>query len=142
MNIYISNSHCGPRKFCSRRGFINSFLFLLQAVAAPATATTNSNTANAIQSTTEVAAKQSSPYSSIFLLVIMFIIFYFLLIRPNQRKEKKRKEEIAALQEGDKIITSAGIKATIVSIKDDSITIESKGTKLEILKIAVARVIK
>ena len=46
-------------------------------------------------------------------LFLIFAIFYFLLIRPQQRRAKEHKEMVAAVQRGDKIVTSGGILSLI-----------------------------
>ena len=39
-------------------------------------------------------------------LFLIFAIFYFLLIRPQQRRAKEHREMVAAVQRGDKIVSS------------------------------------
>ena len=53
-------------------------------------------------------------------LFLIFAIFYFLLIRPQQKRAKQHKEMVAAVQRGDKIITSGGIGKKELSIKDSN----------------------
>ena len=74
--------------------------------------------------TTDAAAAQSSGMiSTIIMLVVMVAIFYFLLIRPQRKKDKKVKEMLSALKAGDRICTIGGIYGTIVSLKDDTVTL-------------------
>ena len=47
-------------------------------------------------------------------LFLIFAIFYFLLIRPQQKRAKQHREMVAAVQRGDKIITSGGIKGKVI----------------------------
>ena len=56
-------------------------------------------------------------------LVLMGAVFYFMLIRPQRKKDKKVKDMLAALKPGDRITTIGGIYGTIVSIKDETITL-------------------
>jgi preprotein translocase subunit YajC len=56
-------------------------------------------------------------------LIFIFAIFYFLLIMPQQRRQKKWQAMLEALKTGDKVTTSGGLRGTIFSIKDDSITL-------------------
>ena len=74
--------------------------------------------------TTDAAAAQSGGMiSTIIMLVVMVAIFYFLLIRPQRKKDKKVKEMLSALKAGDRICTIGGIYGTIVSLKDDTVTL-------------------
>ena len=52
-------------------------------------------------------------------LIFIFAIFYFLLIMPQQRRQKKWQQMLSELKTGDKVITSGGLRGTIVAIKDD-----------------------
>lgn len=56
-------------------------------------------------------------------LILMFVVFYFFLIRPQKKKDKKVKDMLAALKPGDRICTIGGIYGTIVSLKDDTVTL-------------------
>src|SRR5204862_2327515 len=52
-------------------------------------------------------------------LIFIFAIFYFLLIMPQQRRQKKWQQMLGELKTGDKVVTSGGIRGTIIAIKDD-----------------------
>lgn len=79
---------------------------------------------------------------TILMLVVMVAIFYFLLIRPQKKQEKEAQNMRDSLSVGDEITTIGGIIGEIVSIKDETITIETSkaGTKMRLLKSAVRSV--
>lgn len=52
-------------------------------------------------------------------LIFIFAIFYFLLIMPQQRRQKKWQQMLSELKTGDKVVTSGGLRGTIVALKDD-----------------------
>src|SRR5438094_3368408 len=52
-------------------------------------------------------------------LVFIFAIFYFLLIMPQQRRQKKWQQMLSQLKMGDKVVTSGGLRGTIIALKDD-----------------------
>ncbi|MGA8867845.1 MAG: preprotein translocase subunit YajC, partial [Candidatus Sulfotelmatobacter sp.] len=54
---------------------------------------------------------------SIAPLIFIFAIFYFLLILPQQRRQKKWQTMLDALKTGDKVVTSGGLRGTIVALK-------------------------
>ena len=56
-------------------------------------------------------------------LLFIFAIFYLLLILPQQRKQKKWQAMLNELKTGDKIVTSGGLRGTIVGLKDDAVTL-------------------
>ncbi|MBR6693720.1 MAG: preprotein translocase subunit YajC [Clostridia bacterium] len=72
-------------------------------------------------------------------VAILGLAMYFLLIRPNKKKKKQEQALRDGLQVGDEIITIGGFYGRIMSIKDDSIVIESLGdrSKQRIAKWAI-----
>jgi preprotein translocase subunit YajC len=75
-------------------------------------------------------------------LGLMIVVFYFLLIRPQQKQARQQDELRKGLKKGDKIVTTSGILAVVVGVKDKSVSIRSDETKFEILKSAVAQVVE
>ncbi len=59
-------------------------------------------------------------------LVIFVVAMYFFIIRPQKKKEKADKQMRENLQVGDEILTIGGIYGRVISLKEDSIVIESK----------------
>ena len=76
----------------------------------------------------------------VLMLGLMGVVFYFLLIRPQQKKAKELAQLLGNLKAGDKIITTSGIVATVVTVKEKTVSIRSADTKLEITKGAVAEI--
>ena len=70
-------------------------------------------------------------------LFLIFAIFYFLLIRPQQKRAKQHREMVAAVQRGDKIITSGGIKGKVIKVVNDTdVEVEiSPGVNLSLIHI-------
>lgn len=83
-----------------------------------------------------------SSYGSIILLVLMVVFFYFFLIRPQKKQEKEFNKMLNDLQPGDEITTKGGIIGKIVSIKEETMVIETSRdrTKIRLLKSAVSKV--
>src|SRR5205809_5909052 len=75
-------------------------------------------------------------------LLFIFAIFYFLLIMPQQKRQKRWQQMVNNLKNGDKIITGGGIRGTIISIKDDSVTLRvpPDNLRLEVAKSSVVSV--
>ena len=75
----------------------------------------------------------------IIMIVVMFVALYFLMIRPQKKQEKQVNEMRNNLQVGDEITTIGGIIGKIVSIKEETITIETSHdrTKIRFLRSAV-----
>ena len=74
---------------------------------------------------------------------LMVVMFYFLLIRPQQRQRKEQAARIAALKNGDKVITTAGVHGIVHNVKDTTVMVKvAEGTNLEFDKAAIASVAK
>ncbi|MBA4148534.1 MAG: preprotein translocase subunit YajC [Verrucomicrobia bacterium] len=88
------------------------------------------------------AQGQEAPpfYITMAPFILMLVVFYFILIRPQQKKAKQHQELLKGLRSGDKVLTSAGILGTVISVKEKSVTLRSADTKIEILKSAVAEI--
>ena len=92
----------------------------------------------------DATAAQSSVsmISTLVLLVAMVAIFYFLMYRPQKKQEKETKAMLDNLQVGDEITTVGGIIGKIVSMKDETVLIETSRdcTKIRILRTSVRNV--
>jgi len=75
-------------------------------------------------------------------ILLIFGVFYFLLILPQQRRQKKWQAMLSDLKTGDRVVTSGGLKGTIFSIKDDSVTLRvpPDNLKLEVSRGSIVTV--
>jgi preprotein translocase subunit YajC len=75
-------------------------------------------------------------------LLFIFAIFYFLLILPQQRRQKKWQAMLGELKTGAKVVTSGGLRGTIMSLKDDAVTLRvpPDNLKLEVTRGSVVSV--
>lgn len=81
-----------------------------------------------------------SPLTAIVPMILLFVIFYFVLIRPQQKKAKEQAEMLKTIKSGDKVVTTSGIIATVITVKDDSVSVRSADSKFEITKGAIAEI--
>jgi preprotein translocase subunit YajC len=63
--------------------------------------------------------KQENPLVSFGIPLAMVAVLYFFMIRPQMKKAKQQKEFAQSNNEGDAIITIAGIHGKIVKSNDD-----------------------
>ena len=72
--------------------------------------------------------------------IALVVIFYVLLFLPAQKRQKATQMMLANLKSGDSVVTTGGIRGTIVAVKEDSIHIRvpPQDIRLEIARNAVA----
>jgi preprotein translocase subunit YajC len=58
----------------------------------------------------------------------------------SRKKAKEHAEMLKTIRPGDKVVTSGGVVATVVSVKEKTVAIRSADTKLEVLKSAVSEI--
>jgi preprotein translocase subunit YajC len=73
-------------------------------------------------------------------LALLVVVFYFALIRPQQKKAKDHANLMKSIRAGDRIVTSSGIVAVVVTVKEKTLSIRSADAKFEITKAAVAEI--
>lgn len=72
----------------------------------------------------------------IAIYAVLFGALYFFMIRPQKKKQKEEKQMRENLQIGDEIVTIGGIYGRVISLKEDTIVIESVSDRS---KITIAR---
>jgi preprotein translocase subunit YajC len=76
------------------------------------------------------------------MMALIFLIFWFLIIRPQQKQQKQRQQMIAALKNGDRIVTNGGLFATVKDVHEDKVVaFIADGVKVEIAKHAIGAVV-
>ncbi len=85
------------------------------------------------------ASQYGQILGSVLPIVLLFVVFYFFLIRPQKKRDKAEKEMRESIQVGDEISTIGGFIGKVVSIKDETLVIESSAdrTKLKLYRWAV-----
>lgn len=70
---------------------------------------------------------------------LLFFALWFFMIRPQKKKQKEEAKMRANLQVGDEIVTIGGIYGRVISLKEDTIVIESQSdhSKLTIARWAL-----
>lgn len=88
------------------------------------------------------ASSNDGGWMTIVILAALFAVMYFVMIRPSKKQEKEQKNMLSNLQVGDEITTISGIIGKIVSMKDETLVLETSHdrTHIRILKSAVSRV--
>lgn len=86
-----------------------------------------------------VAQQSASGLVAILPFILILVILYVLMIMPAQRRQKKLAAMIAALKNGDKIITNGGIYGTVVGLDNESVQLRiAEQVKIRVARSAIA----
>ena len=74
-------------------------------------------------------------------LALIIVFFYFFIIRPEKKRNKEMQNMLDSIQVADEVITNGGIIGRVLSVKEDTVLIEtgSDRTKIRVLKSAIAK---
>ena len=77
-----------------------------------------------------------------FPLVMIGTVFYCIVIRPTRRAENRRYLSVMDLKGGEKVVTRAGMLATVVSPGGKEVEIElSPGFRVTVMQEAIKKVL-
>jgi preprotein translocase subunit YajC len=72
-------------------------------------------------------------------ILVIGVIFYLLIFMPMKKRQKKVELMIAALKNGDKVITSSGIYGIVAGVTDKTFILKiADQVKIEVAKNAIA----
>ena len=76
------------------------------------------------------------------MIAVIIVVFYFFGMRPQKKQERAQQEMRNNLSVGDEITTIGGIIGKVVSIKEETMVIETTRdhTRIRLLKSAVRSV--
>ena len=87
-------------------------------------------------------AQTGSAFGSLMPLLIIFVFFYLFLIRPQQKQRKELEKQINSIKKDDTILTSGGIYARVIAVKEQDVEAEiSHGVRVKIAKSAIVSVL-
>ena len=97
---------------------------------------------NALFFLTEAAPGGGMTWVTMGLLLVVMVAMFWFTNRSNKKQEKQAQTMRDSLSVGDEITTIGGIIGKIVSIKEETLVLETSHdrTRIRILKTAVSRV--
>jgi len=78
---------------------------------------------------------QQSPWTMIAMMGGLFAVMYFVMIRPQRKRQKEEQSMRDNIEVGDEITTIGGIMGRVVTVKEESIIIETGADRAK-LKLA------
>lgn len=92
----------------------------------------------------EEGTKPSTPpFEMPLMLLVMFVLLYFIVLRPQMKRQERERNALQNnLKKNDRVLTTAGIYGTVVSIsdKEDEIVVKvDDNTRLKMIKSSISR---
>lgn len=81
--------------------------------------------------------------STLLPILLIGVVFYLLIMRPARTRQRKQAEMMSALAPGTRVMTTAGVYGTLVSIDGDDAELEiAPGVVIRVVKAAIGKVIE
>jgi preprotein translocase subunit YajC len=76
-------------------------------------------------------------------ILLIGVVFYLLIMRPARTRQRKQMEMMTALAPGTRVMTTAGVYGTVVSIDEEDAELEiAPGVVVRVVKAAIGKVIE
>ena len=89
-------------------------------------------------------AAAGNPLIQLLPLLLLFGVFYLLIFLPMQRQRRNTQKMLAALENGQTVLTSGGIVGTIYAIQEDDtliLRVKPDNIKIQVARSAVSSVV-
>lgn len=81
--------------------------------------------------------------SQLLLPLLIVSALYFLFLRPQKAKQRAAQQLASSIQPGQRVVTTAGMYATVVEIDDAGVLLEiAPGVEVRYVRQAVSRVVE
>lgn len=106
-----------------------SFVTTLLAFAGPPTSGTQ-----------DANAGNRAMVTQLTMMLFIGVVFWLMFVRPQNKKAAQQAALIKQLKRNDKVTTSGGLVGTVVSVRDDSVTLRTGDSTLEVTKNSISQV--
>lgn len=92
----------------------------------------------------ETTSSSAGLWSSLLMMALIIVVFWFFIIRPQRKKDKETAKMRNDLQIGDEVVTIGGIIGIVVSMKDETLVLEtgSDRSKIRLARWAIQSINK
>lgn len=81
--------------------------------------------------------------SQLLLPLLIVVALYFLFLRPQRNRQRAAQQLANSIQPGQRVVTTAGMYATVVELDDKSVLLEvAPGVEVRYVRQAVSRVVE
>ena len=91
---------------------------------------------------TTTASAWSTMLSSTLPFILVLAVMYFMLIMPQKKRDKRMEEMRSGIEIGDGVVTTGGVVGRVISLKEDTIVVESASSRIRFKRTSVIEVEK
>lgn len=84
-------------------------------------------------------ANVASMLTMLIPLALIIVFFYFFIIRPEKKRNKEMQNMLNSIQVADEVITNGGIIGRVLSVKEDTVLIETGSDRTKIRETVMDR---
>ena len=81
-------------------------------------------------------AREGLYYTLLYVGVLIAFYYLFILV-PGKKRKREHDEMQRRVKTGDRVVTIGGVKGTVVGADEETLIIETGGSRIEILRGAV-----
>jgi len=78
---------------------------------------------------------------NLWMLVAIGAVIWFLIFAPERKARKQREQMLGELKKGDKVVTTGGLHAQVVEIRENEVVLKAGETRLTYSRSAVHQVV-
>jgi len=88
------------------------------------------------------STSKGNPYLFPIIIVALFGLLYFVMIRPQRNRQRQAQQMQSQVMPGQRVRTTAGMYATVVSIDGDDVMLEvAPGVNVKYMRRAIMGVV-
>ncbi|MDY2649432.1 MAG: preprotein translocase subunit YajC [Pyramidobacter porci] len=81
-------------------------------------------------------------YYTLLYVGVLIVFYYLFILIPGKKRKRAHDEMQQCVKSGDRVVTIGGVKGTVVEAGEETLVIETGGSRIEILRGAVQMVCK
>ena len=87
-------------------------------------------------------SSKGNPYLFPIIILALFGLLYFVMIRPQRNRQRQAQQMQSQVMPGQRVRTTAGMYATVVSIEGDDVVLEvAPGVNVRYMRRAIMSVV-
>ncbi len=76
-------------------------------------------------------------YYTLLYVGVLILFYYAFILIPGKKRKRAHDEMQRGVKAGDRVVTIGGVKGTVLEAGEETLVVESGGSRIEILRGAV-----